>query len=149
MKPPIVKLPEVDGYYWMKNIAGEEACNNFHTVWRVVSVFKSPDRNLLGQRVARDGTSIYTADYLADWKEIEFVGPIEPPNQVWKPIATAPKDGAAIILWWRYCKHPAVGRWFDADDENREGWRCDGDECVPKNQKDCTHWMPLPKPPTL
>lgn len=63
----------------------------------------------------------------------------------WQPIQTAPKSGEAVLLWWSCCKDPAVGRW--EDDCIREGWRCDGDQCVPKNQHNCTHWMPLPEPP--
>jgi len=63
----------------------------------------------------------------------------------WQPIQTAPKSGKAILLWWSCCKDPAVGRW--EDDGRKEGWRCDGDQCVPKNQNFCTHWMPLPEPP--
>lgn len=60
----------------------------------------------------------------------------------WQPIQSAPKSGKAILLWWSGCKDPSVGRW--EYDGIREGWRCDGDQCVPKNQHDCTHWMPLP-----
>ena len=64
----------------------------------------------------------------------------------WQPIATAPRDGRAILLWWDCCKDPSVGRW--QYDGVTEGFRCDGDECVPKNQRNCTHWQPLPEPPT-
>jgi hypothetical protein len=65
----------------------------------------------------------------------------------WKPIRTAPL-GKPILLWWRNCNYPAVGCWTVEEKENgREGWQCDGDMCMPSNQKDCTHWMPLPKPP--
>lgn len=28
-----------------------------------------------------------------------------------------------------------------------EGWRCVDDEAIPRNQGDCTHWMPLPAAP--
>lgn len=70
----------------------------------------------------------------------------------WRPIATAPIDGTDILLWWKSCKVPAVGSWsFDDDadsDDVKEGWRCDGDDCIPRNQQDCTHWMPLPAGPT-
>ncbi len=71
-----------------------------------------------------------------------FAGPTG--SAAWRPIASAPK-GKAVLLSWKHCKDPSVGRW--EHDGIREGWRCDGDQCVPKNQADCTHWMPLPLPP--
>jgi hypothetical protein len=71
----------------------------------------------------------------------------------WRPIETAPKDGAMILL--------ASADWVDtgcwrkelngADDE---GWTCFQIEswayeeyayCIP----DPTHWMPLPEPPAV
>lgn len=61
----------------------------------------------------------------------------------WRPIESAPKDGTYILICWVSCR-PEVGRW--AEHEGREGWICDSDECVPANQHDCTHWMPLPLP---
>jgi Protein of unknown function (DUF551) len=73
----------------------------------------------------------------------------------WQPIKTAPKDGTPILLWWKGCTKPAVGKWeIDETYEDRkrpavpEGWRCDGDACIPTNQLNCTHWMPLPEPPS-
>lgn len=74
----------------------------------------------------------------------------------WQTIETAPQDGTRVLLWWRTGKDPHVGRWEIDDlwEERRwahkamkEGWRCDGDACIPTNQKDCTHWMPLPSGP--
>lgn len=74
----------------------------------------------------------------------------------WRTIDSAPKDGQDILLWWRLCTNPSVGRWsiddaFDEHDEGwpcpEEGWRSDGDQCIPRNQSDCTHWMPLPAAP--
>lgn len=74
----------------------------------------------------------------------------------WMPIETAPTNGKRILLWWRTCPDASVG-YFDIDDQFGErrkgwpcpeyGWRCEGDDVIPKNQKDCTHWMPLPPPP--
>src|SRR3990167_6352520 len=63
----------------------------------------------------------------------------------WKPIETAPKSGQDILLCWRGCKAVAVGR--SENDGICEGWRCDGDGCIPKNQKDCIYYMELPLPP--
>lgn len=74
----------------------------------------------------------------------------------WQPIETAPKNGQRVLLWWRTCKEAVRGRFsFDEEFDDRPetwpspefGWRCDGDQCIPRNQEDCTHWMPLPPPP--
>lgn len=59
----------------------------------------------------------------------------------WRDIKTAPNHGE-ILLWWKYAG-VGVGSWNDEGN----GWRCEGDECVPKNQSDCTHWMPMPPAP--
>lgn len=74
----------------------------------------------------------------------------------WQPIETAPTSGKRMLLWWRTCKEPHIGAWeVDEQFDDRpkswpspeEGWCCDGDACIPVNQGDCTHWMPLPEPP--
>lgn len=74
----------------------------------------------------------------------------------WRPIETAPDDGTRILMWWRGCSSPSVGAWEvdDGFDDHPDGWvspsegfRSDGDQCIPINQEDCTHWMPLPLPP--
>ena len=62
----------------------------------------------------------------------------------WFPIETAPQ-GKKILLWWRTARNPATGGFVS--DERGDGWLCDGDMVLPKNQSDCTHWMPLPTPP--
>lgn len=62
----------------------------------------------------------------------------------WRPIETAPMH-KAVLLWWRTCLEPAIGRYVS--DERGEGWKCDGDQAIPRNQGDCTHWMPLPAAP--
>lgn len=62
----------------------------------------------------------------------------------WHAIETAPL-GPAVLLWWRTCPHAMRGRYVS--DERGEGWMCDGDQVIPINQSDCTHWMPLPSPP--
>lgn len=82
-------------------------------------------------------------EFGSHYPDCPFLGPR--PNY-WRPIKTAPKADA-VLLWWKGCKYPSVGRWvFDGV---REGWKCDGDLCVPKNQHHCTHWMPLPDPPPV
>lgn len=74
----------------------------------------------------------------------------------WQPIETAPTGGTRILLWWRSCIYPSIGS-YELDEQfnsrprgwraPEEGWRNIGDQCIPRNQEDCTHWMPLPKPP--
>lgn len=88
----------------------------------------SQSENLKAERESSSGFAQHDSAYTAEWQPIEI----------------APKC-IPILLWWSCCKYPAVGKW--EDDGKREGWRCDGDECVPKNQQHCTHWMKLPKPP--
>lgn len=73
----MINLPIEDGYYWMRNIAGEEALKNVN--WRVVQIFNSPDYGTK-KRVARDGQRLYTAEYLSAWEGIEFHGPLVPPS---------------------------------------------------------------------
>lgn len=78
------------------------------------------------------------------------------PAPAWQLIETAPKDGTEVLLWWKHCKTPSVGAW-SIDDMHaerqwahkalEEGWRCEGDACIPVNQADCTHWQPLPAGP--
>lgn len=82
--------------------------------------------------------------------------PVPPSEPVeWRTIDSAPTN-KRILLWWRTCKEPSVG-YFDVDDlfDTRPpnwrspecGWRSEGDRCIPINQNDCTHWMPLPPVP--
>lgn len=66
----------------------------------------------------------------------------------WKPIETAPRNGMRVLLYWRTCHGMSfTGRYTYDEKTDREGWRCDGDQVIPRNQDDCTHWMPLPEPP--
>lgn len=62
----------------------------------------------------------------------------------WLPISTAPAH-LPILLWWRHCYTPRVGIYVT--DETGEGWKCDGDQCIPRNQKDCLFWQFLPPNP--
>lgn len=73
---------------------------------------------------------------------------------MWQPIDTAPHDGKVVLLWWRTCKQPTTGYYVSEGDLPEEyfkftksGWINERDSVVPRNQKDCTHWMPLPAPP--
>ena len=66
-------------------------------------------------------------------------------EMLWQPIDTAPRTGEAVLLWWKYSREPFIGRWGEI--KGQKGWCCDGDHHLPKQQKQCTHWMPLPEPP--
>jgi hypothetical protein len=67
------------------------------------------------------------------------------PFPEWQPIATAPKDGTRVLLWWAKDARSRIRilRW-DSDLYNPEGRWTDGeyDYDMP------SHWMPLPDPPT-
>lgn len=61
----------------------------------------------------------------------------------WKPIETAPKDGAWLLLFGRHSRHAVnamiVCRWCgDCWESSDDGY---GAYILP------THWMPLPPPP--
>ena len=92
---------------------------------------------------------------LAQWAEPEPREPVIPtghfavthtvePPDAWQPIATAPKDGTLVMLWWPFwCpSRPVIGsfgyknirQWVAAE-------ALDGDGDEP------THWQPLPPAP--
>lgn len=67
----------------------------------------------------------------------------------WQPIATAPKDGTQVWLWWD--KKRRLGRWHEAENPPSIGgrfanWLTDDKGSVSAVTKP-THWMPLPAPP--
>lgn len=64
--------------------------------------------------------------------------------QGWQPIETAP-FAKRVLLWWRTADRPLQGRYVC--DERGEGWICDGDMVMPRNQEDCVLWAPLPEGP--
>jgi len=74
----------------------------------------------------------------------------------WQPRKTAPTN-RPILLLWRTVPLPLRGSWqIDEDFASRPkgwvspeaGWRNDGDQCIPVNQEDFTHWMELPAAPS-
>ncbi len=75
----------------------------------------------------------------------------------WQPIATAPMDERKPLLLMWTGRGTSSGYW-DFDDEFATrpkgwvspecGWRGHQDMCIPRDQENCTHWMPLPAAPT-
>jgi len=67
----------------------------------------------------------------------------------WRDIKSAPRDGTEILVYWPYWRADrATIAWF----ESFGGWM--GDCClsefheVASPDRQPTHWMPLPLPPT-
>lgn len=86
----------------------------------------------------------------------DFAWGAKVPGQVsgaaWMPIETAPTSGAEILLWWRNAGACTGGFRIDEDwDPSKPtpeaGWAGEGDDGIPCNQEDCTHWMLLPDAP--
>jgi hypothetical protein len=65
-----------------------------------------------------------------------------PPQTLWQPIETAPKDGTCILISNGkdgIFSGMYVGYWYQEG-----GWKFSIKNRIP----DATHWMPLPAPPT-
>jgi hypothetical protein len=70
-----------------------------------------------------------------DSRTAASVSASSPLVQAWQPIATAPKDGTAVLIGWADCgARPIIS---EPDIADYERW-----DCPP------THWMPLPAPPS-
>lgn len=76
----------------------------------------------------------------------------------WEPIETVPNNTdhmRPILVFWKSRGVQQTYWDVDEDFQNRPkgwrspecGWRCDGDQCIPVNQDDATHWMRFPAPP--
>jgi hypothetical protein len=66
----------------------------------------------------------------------------------WQPIDTAPKDGTKILGYCDYEKECSVIQWCEYIKYN--GTKLSYWEKVdPESETTVTHWMPLPKPPTI
>ena len=84
--------------------------------------------------------------------------PDEPASEGWQSIATAPKDGTVVLLWWRdeyggeTVDVMACGCWREYGDGSR-GWM--GESFYATEPafwtrllgEQPTHWMPLPPAP--
>lgn len=75
----------------------------------------------------------------------------------WQDIASAPPADHmnTILIAWK--SRGVCESYWDVDDDFADrpmgwrspecGWRSPGDQCIPVDQENCTHWMPLPAPP--
>lgn len=61
----------------------------------------------------------------------------------WQPIATAPRDGAELLIFgkWAYCPTMHVAQWIDGR------WMVDTEDGSLGVAISPTHWMPLPEAP--
>ncbi len=65
----------------------------------------------------------------------------------WQPIATAPQDGAEVLLFCLSKKYDDTFRIVGYFSAAWNQWEIDGvDDCF-RNDLKPTHWMPLPEPP--
>lgn len=65
-----------------------------------------------------------------------------PAGETWRPIASAPKDGRQVLLWWPYwTKRPTIGYW------KHTRWIAEASLSEADTDPTPTHWMPLPTPP--
>jgi hypothetical protein len=79
----------------------------------------------------------------------------KPPEDVWQPIETAPKDGTHIVVFTVNGvdddDRPTmrIVRWKEAGKRNKEHWELSHYDAFGTLPADATHWMPLPAPPCL
>lgn len=75
----------------------------------------------------------------------------------WQPISSAPRDGTEILAWLVFSNDQspdgaAVIEWREIP-PNYEGWMLDGwcrlaPTGDPDDDREPTHWLPLPEPPS-
>ena len=78
------------------------------------------------------------ACWQAAWQAAQAAQPV---HSGWKPIASAPKDGADVLL---FCDRVHIGDYLPGVYEwNAGAWWIEGGQITGNP----THWMPLPPPP--
>ena len=63
----------------------------------------------------------------------------------WKPIESAPKDGAIILVHRHGCETPFLAAWLDGAAIRQPGWH--HIDINKRFHSEPTHWTPLPAPP--
>ncbi len=78
----------------------------------------------------------------------------QPSVTQWQPIETAPRDGAVFLATWIYDGIRRYGVFKSHTFTNgkmgyikHSGWD-EKEECFYGMSNNCTHWMPLPQPPS-
>lgn len=71
---------------------------------------------------------------------------------MWKPIATAPRDGTLVLIFINTDRHGVIAAKWTAGQHGFETWCVDdykfGPYCIRGYvESDITHWCPLPLPP--
>lgn len=99
------------------------------------------------------------ASVIAAWNtRAQTPPPAVLPVVAWQPIETAQRVVREPVLLMWSSRGPSSGYWdLDEEFESRPkgwvspefGWRGHQDMCIPRDQEHCTHWMPLPAPPTI
>jgi hypothetical protein len=82
---------------------------------------------------------------------LSAVPPVQP-EEGWRPIETAPRDGTEIDLWGYWPENDRWKRTADAWWDSAENcWRLDQyrHEGMYVHRPRFTHWQPLPVPPVL
>jgi hypothetical protein len=86
-----------------------------------------------------------TADECADELDALLVDRSSPSG--WRDIATAPKDGKAVLGWHPRWSIPEVSVWLDGPRMSEPGWHSYQRSYRWSHQP--THWQPLPSPPLV
>lgn len=116
--------------------------------------------NLVVFALCNDGTVWGSRQGAYSWESLPNITQDQPPHQPdsqWKPIESAPKDGAVIILWnglTGFNSTVGAGYWTNeikyredlcrADEPAGWRWSSDGRK---NGMTLATHWMPLPQAP--
>jgi hypothetical protein len=107
-------------------------------------------------KLSTDAEAENFADCVTDF--LETVSGATVAVDQWRPIETAPHTDhmRTVMVYWKCLGH-ARESYYDVDEEYEdrpkgwvspaEGWRGVGDQCIPTNQHDATHWQPRPAPP--
>lgn len=88
------------------------------------------------------------AHYILNTLEEKLLQQVEPQQDEWQPIDTAPRDGTRILGWCGNYTDICYleNKWIDSAVGLQKVWMTDS--CVDfGGYENPTHWMPLPNPP--